>query len=172
MRIPSKKLIVTLCLIAFVGCKSKKDAVVTTKPKEPKVTKVVPEKVDMAQKDKAYELGRRVLMACNTSKFKPFTPEEATEKVIRNATQERLTKTCHNIQLKYGNFKGVTFIEAVRDKKNKTNIYRFKANYEKKIANKELRVTMNENNQVTDLKSLDWMDEYAPNGKPKSTVIK
>lgn len=154
-----KSLIVICCLLALAGCKSKKD-VVTTKPKEPKVTKVVPEKVDQAQKDKAYELGRRVLMACNTSKFKPFTIEEATPAVIKNATPERLTKTCHNFQLKYGDFKGVTFIEVVRDKKTKTNIYRFKANYEKKIANKELRVSMNEDNQVSAIKSLDWVDKY------------
>lgn len=161
-----------VCLLALAGCKSKKETIATAKPKEPKVTKIVPEKVDQAQKDKAYELGRRVLMACNTSRFKPFTKEEATDKVIKKATPERLTKTCHNFQLKYGDFKGVSFIEVVRDKKNKTNIYRFKANYEKKIANKELRVTMNEQNQVAELKSLDWLDEYTLDGKPKSNIIK
>ena len=153
-----KFVIIICCLLALGSCKSKKNTV--TKPKEPKVTKVVPEKVDQAQKDKAYELGRRVLMACNTSKFKPFTAEEATPAVIKNATPERLTKTCHNFQIKYGDFKGVTFIEVIRDKKTKTNIYRFKANYEKKIANKELRVSMNEQNQVTAIKSLDWVDKY------------
>jgi hypothetical protein len=166
-----KKLIILLCILAIAGCKSKK-ATSDAKPKEPKVTKVMAEKVNQEQKDKAYELGRRVLMACNTSKFKPFTIEEATDKVIRNATQERLTKTCHNFQLKYGDFKGVTFVEVVHNKKEKTNIYRFRANYEKKIANKELRVTMNEKNQVSDLKSLDWTDEYTTNGKPKQPVIK
>lgn len=154
-----KCFIVICCFLALAGCKSKK-TVSTTKPKEPKVTKVVPEKVDQAQKDKAYELGRRVLMACNTSKFKPFTAEEATPAVIKNATPERLTKTCHNFQLKYGDFKGVTFVEVIRDKKTKTNIYRFKANYEKKIANKELRVSMNEQDQVSAIKSLDWVDKY------------
>jgi hypothetical protein len=170
----NRVLIFTLiCFFALAGCKSKKTASTTpTKPAEPKVTKILPEKVDQAQKDKAYDLGRRVLMACNTSRFKPFTTEEATEKVIKKATPERLTKTCHNFQLKYGDFKGVTFIEVVRDKKNKTNIYRFKANYEKKIANKELRVTMNENNQVSELKSLDWIDEFTLDGGPKSNVIR
>jgi hypothetical protein len=169
-----KIFVVTLvCLFTLAGCKSKKTASATsTRPAEPKVTKILPEKVDHAQKDKAYELGRRVLMACNTSRFKPFTTEEATEKVIKKATPERLTKTCHNFQLKYGDFKGVTFIEVVRDKKIKLNIYRFKANYEKKIANKELRVTMNERNQVSELKSLDWIDEFTLDGGPKSNVIK
>ncbi|RZJ31269.1 MAG: hypothetical protein EOO48_02555 [Flavobacterium sp.] len=154
-----KKLILVFCILSLAACKSKKH-VTEVKPKEPKVTKVIPEKVDQAQKDKAYELGRRVLMACNTSKFKPFTAEEATPAVIKNATPDRLTKTCHNFQLKYGDFKGVRFVEVVRDKKNKLNIYRFKADYEKKIANKELRVSMNEKNQVSAIKSLDWVDTY------------
>jgi len=162
-----------VCLLALAGCKSKKTvSTAPTRPVEPKVTKILPEKVDQAQKDKAYDLGRRVLMACNTSRFKPFTTDEATEKVIKKATPERLTKTCHNFQLKYVDFKGVTFIEVVRDKKNKVNIYRFKANYEKKIANKELRVTMNDKSQISELKSLDWIDEFTAEGKPKSNVIK
>ena len=99
-------------------------------------------------------------MACNTSRFKPFSSDEATAEVIKNATPERLTKTCHNFQLKYGDFKGVTFMEALRDKKSKLTIYRFKADYEKKIANKELRVTMNDENQVAAIKSLDWTEKY------------
>ncbi len=154
-----KLAILLCCFLALAGCKSKKTAS-TTKPKEPKTTKIAAEKIDLEQKDKAYELGRRVLMACNTSKFKPFSPTEATPEVIKNATPDRLTKTCHNIQLKYGDFKGVTFIEVIRNKKEKTNVYRFKAEYEKKIANKELRVTMNADNLVSGIKSLDWQDEY------------
>lgn len=158
-KIISRIAIILLCVLSVSACKSKKNAT-QARPREPKITKVAPEKVDQAQKDKAYELGRRVLMACNTSRFKPFTPDEATEAVIKNATPDRLTKTCHNIQLKYGDFKGVTFIEVIRDKRNKINIYRFKAGYQKKIANKELRVSMNEKNQVSSIKSLDWVDEY------------
>jgi hypothetical protein len=153
--------ILILCLLAMAGCKSKKTAAAATaKPREANVTRVAYDKIDQAQKDKAYELGRRVLMACNTSRFKPFTEDEATPEVIRNATPERLTKTCHNFQLKYGDFKGVTFVEAMRDKKSKLTIYRFKADYEKKIANKELRVIMNSDGLVSGIKSLDWQDAY------------
>jgi hypothetical protein len=155
----AKIMFIACCITIMAGCKSKKTTV-EAKPKEAKVTKVAVEKVNQEQKDKAYELGRRVLMACNTSKFKPFTPEEATPEVINKATPDRLTKTCHNFQLKYGDFKGVTFVEVIRNKKAKTNTYRFKAEYEKKIANKELRVTMNEKNQVSNIRSLDWTDVY------------
>lgn len=155
-----KWLILLLAIGTLTGCKSKK----TASPKKPaterKVTKVTPEKVDQAQMQKAYDLGKRVLMTCNTSRFKPFTSDEATTEVIRNTTEERLTKTCHNFRVKYGDFKDLRFIEVVRDKKNKLNIYRFKADYEKKIANKELRVTVNEKNLVSSIKSMDWKDQY------------
>lgn len=155
-----KNLLYVLCLLALLtGCKSKKTAA-SKKPSVPeRVAKIPAERIDQTQLNLAYNLGRRVLQTCNTSKFKPFTPDEATEEVIRNTTEERLTKTCHNFRLKYGDFKDLQFIEVVRDKKNKTNIYRFKAGYEKKIANKELRVFVNEKNLISAIKSMDWKDK-------------
>ncbi len=158
-----KRLLLFACTVLLVaGCKSKK-ATTQPKPEKPvelRVSRLAADDIDQQQKDKAYEMGRRVLMACNTSRFKPFTPEEATLQVRKNATEQRLTKTCHNFQLKYGTFKGVRFIEAYKDKTTKETIYRYKADYSKKIANKELRVTMNEYNQVSAIKSLDWVDEF------------
>ncbi len=158
-----RRIAIILCILSMaVACKSKKPTTSTSAPKppEPKVVRIAPEKVDEDQKQKAYELGRRVLMTCNTSKFKPFNSSEATPEVIRNTTEERLTKTCHNFRLKYGEFRDIRFVEAVRDKSAKVNIYRFKALYSKPIANKELRVTVNEQNRVSAIKSLDWKDKF------------
>jgi hypothetical protein len=98
-----KKLIIVLTILLLVGCKSKK---VVTEP-EPEVAKI--EKLGLAeisetQKSKAYELGKRVLMTCNTSKFKPFTSSEATPSVIKNTTVERLSKTCNRFRQYYGTF--------------------------------------------------------------------
>ena len=154
-----KKLIVFFCLMAIAGCKSKKNPTPAA-PVTPKTSVIAPSKVDEAQKMKAYELGKRVLMTCNTSRFKPFTSSEATAEVIKNTTQERLTKTCNNFRLKYGSFKDIKLVEVLRNRSNKTNIYRYKAAYEKKIANKELRVIMNDEDQVAGIKSLDWKDVF------------
>ena len=157
-----RKLLIVFCILALAACKTKKTASTATAPKppEPKIVRIAPDKVDESQKDKAYELGKRVLMTCNTSKFKPFNLNEATPEVIRNTTEERLTKTCHNFRLKYGEFRDIKFVEAVRDKASKVNIYRFRAQYSKPIANKELRVTVNEQNKVSAIKSLDWKDKF------------
>lgn len=155
----NKAIFIFLCsLLLMVGCKSKKNT--STKPAPKKVETVEKSKVDQIQQEKAYNAGKRILNTCNTSKFKPFSSSEATPTVIKNTTQDRLTKTCLKFRLKYGDFRDLQLVEVIHNKSDKTNIYRYKALYEKKIANKELRVTMNEENKVSAIKSLDWIDLY------------
>jgi hypothetical protein len=165
-----KKIILLLAICCFIGCKSKKQTVVVAP--EPKITKVPVVEVAPEVKDKAYELGRRVLMTCNISKFKPFNSNEATPSVIKNMTKERLTKTCLKFRLKYGDFRDLELQEILKDKKQKTTVFRYKAMYEKKIANKELRVTMNESNQVSAIKSLDWVNTPPAKEKKPATPTK
>jgi len=159
-----KKLLPLLLLtLLMIGCKSKSKVTTTKAPEtETRVEKIDLADVDANQKKKAYELGTRVLMTCNTSRFKPFTTKEATASVIQNTTEARLTKTCLKFRLKYGDFKDMTLIEVLRPKNGKSTIYRYKAHYEKQIANKELRVTMDEENRISSLKSTDWVDKYKP----------
>ncbi len=149
-----KKIMMFFCVIAFVGCKSKKSVV--EKVEAPKIFMLTVNEIDNTQKAKAYSLGKRVLMTCNTSKFTPFSASEATDDVRRNTTQERLTETCHKFRLKYGSFKDLKLAEVWLDNSTGQTVYRFKADYTKPIANKELRVFMNNKNQVAAIKSLDW----------------
>jgi hypothetical protein len=117
-------------LIVFIGCKSRKTIVKTEVPLEV-TTEVVTElkteelpdtiieakiktpisKVDANLTTKAYDLGKRILMTCNTSKFKPFNESEATQSVIENITEENLSKTCTNFRQRYGTFKDLKLIE-------------------------------------------------------------
>ena len=152
-----KKIIIVLSLFLLIGCKTKS---VVVKPEEKVIVKLSPSEVDNSLKNKAYELGKRVLMTCNTSTFKPFTSSEATQKVIENTTQSRLTQTCLKFRLKYGAFKDIQLVEVIQNKTDRINIFRYKAIYQKKIANKELRVTMNEENKVSAINSKDWTDSY------------
>ena len=138
-----KKVMIFLCVIAFVGCKSKKSMV--DKVEAPKVFMLTVNEIDNGQKAKAYSLGKRVLMTCNTSKFQPFSAAEATADVRRNTTEARLTETCHKFRLKYGAFKDLKLAEVWFDNSTAQTVYRFKADYTKPIANKELRVFMNSN---------------------------
>ncbi|MFA9189495.1 hypothetical protein AAGV33_15270 [Flavobacterium sp. FBOR7N2.3] len=152
-----KKLIVILSLIALVGCKSKK-----VHHRE-EVVKVALTQINNSQKNKAYELGKRVLMTCNTSKFKPFTTSEATTSVINNITIEKLSKTCSKYRMWYGTFKDLQLAEVYQNTYNQTTVYRFRALYTKKVANKELRVFVNSDNLVSAIKSSDWADNFTYN---------
>lgn len=155
-----KKLIVILSIIALAGCKSKK---VTQSDKTDEVIKLTLNQINSSQKNKAYELGKRVLMTCNTSKFKPFTTSEATTSVINNITIEKLSKTCTKYRQWYGTFKDLELAEVYQNTKDQTTVYRFRALYSKKVANKELRVFMNSENLVSAIKTSDWATSFSYN---------
>ena len=159
-----KKLILVVSILFLVGCKSKK-VVTTTEPEIEvmKMAKISLSEVSENQKSKAYELGKRVLMTCNTSRFKPFTTNEATASVIRNTTEERLTKTCTKFRQFYGSFIDLELIETYKNNFDQSITFRYKAAYTKKVANKELRVIMNADNKVSSIKSLDWVNAFSMN---------
>ena len=159
-----KKLILVLSILLLIGCKSKN--VVTNNEPEPEVIKMVKlglSEVNESQKNKAYELGKRVLMTCNTSRFKPFNTSEATASVIRNTTEERLTKTCTRFRQYYGSFIDLELIQAYKNNFDQSIVFRYKASYTKKVANKELRLIMNSENKVSSIKSMDWVDGFSMN---------
>ena len=130
-----------------------------TRPTEQFVVLNVSE-INLNQKTKAYQLGKRVLNTCNTSKFKSFSASEAVQSVIDNTTETRLTKTCLKFKLRYGDFIDLELQEVIKDNFSQEIIYRYKAIYTKEIANKELQVSMNTKNQITALKSKDWDEKF------------
>ncbi len=155
-----KKLLL-LCLIVFViGCTSKKDAVSTKPVEKPKLEKLPFSEVSSLHKTRTYELGKRVLMTCNTSTFKPFTNQEATPEVINNITKDKISLTCHNVLRGFGKFNDMQLIEVIRDEAASISIFRYKCDYEKKYRIKELRVSINDDNKITAINSKDWTDEF------------
>lgn len=149
-----KKLLLLCLIVLLAACKAKVVA--------PTIVKLAPSEVDAAQRSKAYELGKRVLNSCNTSRFKPFTTSEATAQIIQNTTPEKITRTCQKFSVKYGKFKDITLVQVIQDKAHNTMTYRYKADYQWKHTQKELRVTMNQDNKVSAIKSTNWIDVYQP----------
>ena len=146
-----------MAILLIAACKTKTVAV-----EAPKILILSPAAVSSAQKSKAYELGKRVLETCNTSRFKPFTTTEATAAVIKNTTEERLTQTCRKFRVKYGRFEDIKLVEVVQNKVTNTFVFRYKAEYQWKHTTKELRVSMNADNKVSAIQSRDWKDQYTP----------
>lgn len=152
-----KNSIIICCFFLLLGCKTK---TVNGKQIGKSVAPTEMSVADEAQKNKAYELGKRVLKTCNNDPFKPFTQVEATDKVIAKSTPENIKKICVKYNLKYGLFKDLEFVEMIPNKTDNINIFRFKALFEYAKANKELRVTMNSDNKASAISTKDWKDEY------------
>jgi hypothetical protein len=152
-----KNSIIISCFFLLLGCKTK---TVNGKQMGKSVAPTEMSVVDEAQKNKAYELGKRILTTCNNAKFKPFTESEATQKVIAKSTPENIKQICVKYNLKYGLFKDLEFVEMVPNKTDNTNVFRFKALFEYTKANKELRVTMNSENKASSITTKDWKYEF------------
>nr|WP_294787891.1 hypothetical protein [uncultured Flavobacterium sp.] len=150
-----KKAGLIICLLLLIGCKSK---TVSRDTEDLKIKKVSGTEINSGQQQKAYDLGKRVLATCNTSKFKPFNETEVTKSVMENTTEERLTKTCQRFRQYYGSFIDLK-LDGVYKTKNEV-IYRYHALYSKKVANKELRVFVNDENLVSAIKSMDWDEKF------------
>lgn len=131
---------IVILLLIIVSCKSKK----------PEDTSVIIESsnVEAIKKNRAYDLGTRLLEACNTSRFKPFTKEEATDKVIENATPDKVSATCLKIRQRNGKFNFIKLLDITYVKASKEYIFRYDINYEKKYFKRELRITINSDNKV------------------------
>ncbi|WP_166923099.1 hypothetical protein [Flavobacterium poyangense] len=150
-----KKAILIICLSLLVGCKSK---TIRRDTEDLKIAKVGASEINSNQQKKAYDLGKRVLETCNTSRFKPFNETEVTKSVMENTTEERLTKTCQRFRQYYGSFVDLK-LDGVYKAKREV-IYRYRALYTKKVANKELRVFVNEENLISAIKSMDWEENF------------
>ena len=150
-----KKAGLIICLLLLIGCKSKS---VSRDTEDLKIKKVSGADVNANQQRKAYDLGKRVLETCNTSKFNPFNETEVTKTVMENTTEERLTKTCQRFRQYYGSFIDLK-LDGVYKTKHEV-IYRYHALYTKKVANKELRIFVNEDNLISAIKSMDWDEKF------------
>lgn len=144
-----KKFLIFLGIIFLVSnCKSKKTALSDT---ENRIIEVSPNNVETFKKERAYSLGYRLLEACNTSKFKPFTKEEATDQVIRNATLSRISETCRKINFRNGRFLGLHLTSISYNKINDQYSFKYAIEYEKKYFKRELTVVIDNDDKVSSI---------------------
>lgn len=132
---------IVLFLSLLISCKS-------TKPENTAVV-VESNKVETIKKNRAFDLGTRLLESCNTSKFKSFTKDEATEKVIQNATPDKISLTCQKIRQRNGKFNYIKLLDITYLKETEEYIFRYNIDYEKKYFMRELSVTINKENKVS-----------------------
>lgn len=152
-----KKLLLFLLAVLVLACKSGQH-----KSSVQGYKKLDTEDIDPTQQNKTAVLGKQILSTCNTSHLKPLTSKDATAKVIKNMTVKRMTQTCLKFRTQYGNFKGLTFVEAYKNRKTDDVVYRFQAKFDKKNALKELRMIVNKQNLLAAVQSKDWKNQFVP----------
>ncbi len=147
-----KILILFATLFLFFSCQSVKKfyhRIIDGKSPSEKFVLVPKDKVNEANQKRAYTLGKRLLDACNTSKFIPFTKSEATDKVIANATVEKISQTCKIMNSRNGKFIDLKLLDVKQDTDTKEYIYRYDIDYEKNYFKRELKITLNKENKIS-----------------------
>jgi hypothetical protein len=153
-----KKISCLLLLVLIISCKSKHPNLSKNETSEIIEVKSRFEKINLNEVNnqklsRAYNLGKRLLETCNTSRFKVFSKEEATDKVIQNATVEKITKTCQKILMRNGKFIDMNLIDITQDNETEDLLFRYKIEYEKKYFERELYVTINSEGKVSEMKT-------------------
>lgn len=131
-----------------ISCKSKKNDIKSETAIPSRYVKVSVDDVLAIKTNRAYDLGQRLLETCNTSRFKTFTRNEATDKVIQNATVEKITETCQKMNHRNGKFIGLKLIEIIHDLETDNYQFKYKIIYEKTYFERELSIIINSENKV------------------------
>lgn len=146
------KQFIFLCgFLLIFSCKTKKSVAESDESLAKTVKIVSASEVDNALVNKASKLGTRLLETCNTSKFKPFNSDEATESVIQNSTASKIAETCKKINFRNGKFISLDLIEIKLDEINNRHIFRYSINYEKTYFKRELTIYMNSDNKISSI---------------------
>ncbi len=75
-------------------------------------------------------------------------------------TLEKHSKICLKFRARYGSFIDIKLVETIKNFTENDIIFRYKAIYEHSNANKELRVTLNNEDKISSLKTMEWVDLF------------
>ena len=149
---------ILICRVFLIVCFASSLTLVSCRSKKPVVNKIATTEnitllkltnTEIVKKKRADDLGRRLLETCNVSKFRGFSDTEATDKVRKNATKEKISSVCKKINLRNGRFLGINLIEVTLNKITDDYTFRYNIDYEKKLYGRELFVTINASNKVS-----------------------
>jgi len=153
-----KKIAYLLLLVLVASCKTKQPNISKNDTNETvevttRFEKINLKDVNYQKLTRAYNLGKRLLETCNTSRFKMFTKDEATDKVIQNATVEKITKTCQKILIRNGKFIDLNLIDVTQDNETEDLLFRYKIEYAKKYFEREMYITINSEGKVSEMRT-------------------
>ncbi|MBK7579935.1 MAG: hypothetical protein IPI67_06980 [Myxococcales bacterium] len=121
--------------------------------------KLPEEQVDAARKHSAEEMGTKILSAWAKDEY-PLLGEEAAPGFRRAHNEEDAQRVSDKaLEKDLGNFKSMTYVETVRSKDGKFEVYRFKGSFEKSEAPNEVRVVLDTQGKLTGFWIKPWKDQ-------------
>ncbi len=118
--------------------------------------------VSNAEKQRVYDFGERILKSCITREFIQLSEKEVT-KGLAKLSLEQMQKSCDYFDNVHGKFIDMQLIEIIDNTFTDNNLlYRYKANFEKNVPLKEIRIWVQKNGKFSGIVYQDWKDEYVP----------
>ena len=116
--------------------------------------------VSETEKQRVYNFGERILKSCITREFVQLSEKEVT-KGLAKLSLDQMQKTCDYFDNVHGKYIDMELIEIIDNSYTDNNLlYRYKANYEKNVPVKEIRIWVQKNGKFSGIVYQDWKDEY------------
>ncbi len=116
--------------------------------------------VSEKEKQRVYDFGKRIAETCITREFILLSTKEVTQSLAKLSLEE-MQKACDHLDKTHGKFINMELIEIIDDTyTNNSLIYRYKANFEKNVPLKEIRIWVLKNGKFAGIIYKDWQDQF------------
>lgn len=112
------------------------------------------------EKQRVYDFGKKILETCITREFIQLSTKEVSEGLAKLSLPE-MQKACDHLDKNHGKFIDMKLIEIIDNTYiDNCLIYRYKANFEKNVPLKEIRIWVQKNGKFAGIVYKDWQDQY------------
>lgn len=117
------------------------------------------DKISMQEKQFAEKMANLILERCDAYDYSALSEEVATPEMSKGFNATVFQQTCELLKNKYGRFRGLEFVEAVKPPdSNQYVIYRFKGNFKDATKFPEIRITVDQSGKLAGFFTTKWKD--------------
>ena len=118
--------------------------------------------ISLAEKQKVYNFGKRLLETCKTRQFIQISEKEAI-KSLAGLTLAEMQHACDVLDKRNGKFIDMKLIEVIDDTyTSNSKVYRYKGDFEKNDYLVEIRIWLGTDGRFQGCIWKKWEDEYLP----------
>lgn len=140
------KIGILLILLFCYGCSSN-------------LERIPSEQIKSQEKQFAEQMANLILERCDAYDYSALSEEVATLEMAKGFNATVFQQSCELLKNKYGRFRGLEFIEAVKPPDSgQYIIYRFKGNFKEAIQFPEIRITVDQSGKLAGFFTTKWKD--------------